>query len=53
MTNFIFEELHNKFTISHEDTGMSPADLQNITEILRIMSNVFQAQLPEGEKYKN
>ena len=39
--------------VSHEDTGMSPADLQNITEIFRIMSNIFQGKMPEGEKYKN
>ena len=32
---------------------MKPADLQNITEIIRIMSNLFQGHLPEGHKYKN
>lgn len=32
---------------------MSPADLQNITEIIRIMSNIFQGNMPEGDKYKN
>ena len=32
---------------------MTPADLQNITEIIRIMTNIFQGALPEGDKYKN
>ena len=32
---------------------MTPADLQNITEIIRIMTHIFQGHLPEGLKYKN
>lgn len=43
----------NIYSVSHEDKGMKPADLQNITEIIKIVTQIFQAQLPKGEKYKN
>lgn len=39
--------------VSHEDTGMRPADLQNITEIIKIITQIFQGYLPEGDKYKS
>lgn len=39
--------------VSHEDSGMKPADLQNITEIIKIITQIFQGHLPEGDKYKN
>lgn len=32
---------------------MRPADLQNITEIIKIITQIFQGHMPEGEKYKN
>lgn len=32
---------------------MRPADLQNITEIIKIITQIFQAHMPEGDKYKN
>lgn len=32
---------------------MTPADLQNVTEVIRIMTNLFQGHMPEGQKYKN
>jgi len=32
---------------------MKPADLQNITEIIKIITQIFQNHKPEGDKYKN
>lgn len=32
---------------------MRPADLQNITEIIKIITQIFQGHLPEGDKYKS
>lgn len=32
---------------------MRPADLQNITEIIKIITQIFQGYLPEGDKYKS
>lgn len=32
---------------------MRPADLQNITEIIKIITQIFQNHKPEGDKYKN
>lgn len=53
LTNFICAELHNKFTsnflfklVAHEDVGMTNADLQNISEIIRIICSIFQGQDP-------
>lgn len=32
--------------VAHEDVGMTNADLQNISEIIRIISSIFQGQDP-------
>jgi len=49
MTNLILSELHNKFTskilltqVSHQESGMTPADLQNISEVIKFLNGLFQ-----------
>ncbi len=37
--------------VAHSDTGMTNADLQNISEIIRILSSIFQGQDPDLKYY--
>ena len=52
LTNLILAELHNKFTskniltkVSHQESGMTPADLQNISEVIKFLNGLFQGVL--------
>jgi hypothetical protein len=59
MTNLILAELHNKFTskllltqVSHQESGMTPADLQNISEVIKFLNGLFQGIIIESDKYR-
>ena len=59
MTNLILAELHNKFTskiiltqVSHQESGMTPADLQNISEVIKFLNGLFQGVIIESDKYR-
>jgi hypothetical protein len=38
------------YLVSHQETGMNHADLQNISEIIKILNCLFQGITPESEK---
>lgn len=47
MTNWILSEFHYKFTMSHDEKGnMTNTELQNVSEILKAMTLVFQCTEP-------